>query len=58
MPPVGTWIEINLSSSLEMTTESCPPWARGLKFGVVKVDNVTIVVPPVGTWIEIRLAEI
>lgn len=36
--------------------ESCPPWARGLKFSSSRNSSDVRVVPPVGTWIQ-RIAK-
>ena len=32
VPLVGTWIEIILEQQGKTTSESCPSWARGLKW--------------------------
>ena len=53
VPLVGTWIEMCHIELKRPTVESCPSWARGLKFvhNASKAD--ANVVPLVGTWIEI-----
>ena len=53
-PPVGAWIEILDNLSIQINTESLPPWERGLKLEAHNCQwKTTDVAPPVGAWIEI-----
>ena len=54
-PFTGAWIEINLSTSSEITTLSLPSRGRGLKF--IARHGMTFreaVAPFTGAWIEIE----